>query len=55
MIVDNGPPEGWNRLSVLDLEDIERLVYLNAADATTRYGTGFVGGVIQVFTKGRVP
>ncbi len=33
-------------------ENIETLRYLSAPDATTRYGTGFPGGVIEVSTRG---
>ena len=31
--------------------DIERMEYLNARDATTLYGTGYMGGIIRVFTR----
>ena len=31
--------------------DIETMRYLSASDATTRYGTGYVGGVIEVTTR----
>ena len=30
---------------------IERIEYMNARDATTRYGTGFMGGLIRVVTR----
>ncbi len=32
--------------------DVEEIRYLSASDATTRYGTGHVGGVIEVRTRG---
>jgi hypothetical protein len=35
----------------LQAEDIAEMVYLSAADATTRYGTGYRGGVIEVTTR----
>jgi len=31
--------------------NIETMRYLSAADATTKYGTGFPGGVIEVTTR----
>jgi len=31
--------------------DIQEMRYLNAADATTRFGTNYVSGVILVTTK----
>lgn len=33
-------------------ENIETLRYLSASDATTKYGTGYPGGVIEVSTRG---
>ena len=30
---------------------IERIEFLNALDATTRYGTGHMGGIIRVTTR----
>ncbi len=32
-------------------ENIETLRYLSAPDATTKYGTGYIGGVIEVTTR----
>ncbi|MGH7568442.1 MAG: TonB-dependent receptor plug domain-containing protein [Gemmatimonadales bacterium] len=32
-------------------DETREIRYLNGPDATIRYGTGFGGGVIQVFTK----
>ncbi len=34
-----------NRMSTADIETMR---YLSASDATTRYGTGYIGGVIEV-------
>ena len=31
--------------------EIETMRYLSASDATTRYGTGYTGGVIEVTTR----
>lgn len=48
--------DGARRGSLRDLEsyqlaDIERMEYMSASDATTRFGTGYAGGVILVFTR----
>ena len=32
-------------------DDIETMRFLSASDATTKYGTGFPGGVIEVMTR----
>ena len=45
-----GELEDLHRLST---ENIETMRYLSALDATTKYGTGFPGGVIEVTTRGR--
>ena len=33
--------------------DVQEMRFLSASDATTRYGTGHVGGVIEVTTRGQ--
>ncbi len=38
-------------LKSIRLENILELRYLNASDATMRWGTGFTGGVIQIVTR----
>ena len=38
-------------LSSLNAVDVESMRYLSPADATTRYGLGFVGGAIVVTTR----
>jgi hypothetical protein len=43
-----GGPEALRRISATDVRSI---LYLRAADATTRYGTGHEGGAILVETK----
>ena len=51
MVVVDGIVRGELReLSIMGIEDIESMRYLSPADATTRYGTGFMGGVIEVTT-----
>lgn len=45
----------WGRdplsLQTIDIHSIEEIRYYNASDATTRWGTGVAGGVIQVITQ----
>ncbi len=43
-----GPVENLANLNAVSVKEIR---YLNATDATTRFGTGYVGGVILVTTK----
>jgi hypothetical protein len=38
-------------LRMINLNLVIRMRYLSATDATTLYGTGYVGGAIQVFTR----
>lgn len=33
-------------------ESIQRLRYIPATDATTRFGTGYTGGIIEIITRG---
>lgn len=40
-------------LSRISTNDIERIEFLSALDATTRYGTGYMGGIIRVITRSR--
>ncbi len=35
----------------MSTDDIETMRYLSASDATTRYGTGYIGGVIEATTR----
>lgn len=51
--VDNANFGNLDSLRLLSVQDIDFMRYRNASDATTRYGTGHTGGVIEVFTKGR--
>ncbi len=39
-----------NDLSSYQLSDIEQMEFMSASDATTRFGTGYTGGVIMVTT-----
>jgi hypothetical protein len=40
-------------LSRFSSSQIELMRYLRATDATTRYGTGFPGGIIEITTRSR--
>jgi outer membrane cobalamin receptor len=45
----NDMPHGdLNALRSILIEEIDEIRYISAADATTRWGTGHAGGVIQV-------
>jgi hypothetical protein len=37
-------------LSRISIDQIDRIEYLSATDATIRYGLGYVGGIIRVIT-----
>lgn len=38
-------------LRSIQIEEVDRLRYVNPRDATTRWGTGVAGGVIEVFRR----
>jgi hypothetical protein len=40
-----------DHLRTIALTDVAELRYISASDATTRFGTGYPGGVIQVIMK----
>ena len=42
---------GLNSLKSLSADQILRIEYINAADATTRFGTDHLGGAILITTK----
>lgn len=39
-------------LSQFRIENISEIRFISARDATTRYGTGYPGGIISITTKG---
>ena len=43
-----GPLQSLNQISS---NEIERIEYLSALDATTRYGTGYLGGIIRIIIR----
>ncbi len=50
VVVDSIVRGELRELSVMSSENVQSMRYLSPADATTRYGTGFMGGVIEVTT-----
>ncbi len=50
-IVIDGRRSTRDRLSSIRLRSIERIVFMSAADATIRFGTGFFDGAIAVTLK----
>ena len=51
VFVDGMPRGGLQILRELDVRDYREVRYLSGSDATTRYGTGYPGGIIDVLTK----
>ena len=51
VFVDDFRFGGIQSLHQISSNQIERIEYLNARDATTRYGTGYLGGIIRVLTR----
>jgi outer membrane receptor protein involved in Fe transport len=51
VVVDGAFPGELNELRQISTESIETLTFLSPSDATTKYGTGYLGGVIEVRTR----
>jgi hypothetical protein len=52
VIIDGSPQtDGPEALRAFRASDVLALEYMTASDATTRFGTGYVGGAILVTTK----
>jgi hypothetical protein len=45
------PRGGLDVLEGLYVREIQEMRFLSASDATTRYGTGYPGGIIEVVTR----
>ncbi|HUP51633.1 MAG TPA: hypothetical protein VM198_04105 [Longimicrobiales bacterium] len=45
-----GDLDSLRRISTTQIDDIE---FIDPLDATTRYGTGYIGGIIRINTLGR--
>jgi hypothetical protein len=52
VFVDRVPTGDLEVLGRMNAMDVREIRFLSASDATTRYGTGYPGGIIEVFTKG---
>ena len=50
VVIDGTSRGELGELHLLSTEDIETMRFLSASDATTKYGTGYLGGVIEVET-----
>ena len=50
-ILDGIPVSSRDQLESLPPERIKEARYLSASDATTKYGTGYTSGVVEITTK----
>ncbi len=53
VVIDGSSRRQLGDLRSMNVDGIENMRYMSAIDATTKYGTGFSGGVIEVTTRGR--
>jgi hypothetical protein len=54
VIVDGSPRmDGFQDLRSMRVSDVQEIEYLNAANATTRFGTGYDAGAIMIRTRRR--
>ena len=53
VVIDGSRRRELSDLRSMSVDAIETMRYLSATDATTKYGTGYLGGVIEVTTRGR--
>ena len=53
VFMDGGPFGNIRTLRSLQASDIREARFINPADATTRYGTGYPGGVIALASRRR--
>ena len=51
VFVDDRPYGGLDVLHGFGTEDLEEIRYISASDATTRFGTGYPGGIINLITR----
>ena len=51
VVVDGAPRGGLSALTQIPAMSVREIRYLNAADATIQYGTGYDAGAILVFTR----
>jgi outer membrane cobalamin receptor len=43
---------GIDQLHNIPAQDVREIRFISASDATTRYGTGHTGGIIEITTRG---
>ncbi len=53
VVIDGSRRRELSDLRSMSVDAIETMRYLSATEATTRYGTGYPGGVIEITTRGR--
>ena len=53
VVIDGSSRRELRDLTSMNVDGIENMRYMSPVEATTKYGTGFSGGVIEVTTRGR--
>ncbi len=53
VVIDGTGRGNLDELDRIPADGVESIRFLTATEATTKYGTGFVGGVIEVTSRGR--
>lgn len=51
VVVNSVPQASFESLRSISARDVEYVRFLSAAEATTRFGTGYINGVIEVVLK----
>jgi hypothetical protein len=51
VIVDNVPQTSFESLKAISARDVQYVRFLSAPEATTRFGTGYMAGAIEVVLK----
>lgn len=51
VIVDGMPRGEIDQLHTISVFEIQEIRFLSSGDATTRFGTGYVAGAIEVITR----
>ncbi len=52
VFVDRNERGELRELELIPAADVERISFMSARDATTRFGAGYPGGVIEVISRG---
>ena len=55
VFVDGRPYGGVEAISQFGTDLVDEIVFISAPDATTRYGTGYPGGIIELLSRRRFP